>query len=38
MIWLMLATLVVVFIIGFRVLNSDARRASQALTDRKSVV
>ena len=37
MIWLMLATLVVVFIIGFRVLNSDARRASQALTKRLNI-
>lgn len=34
MIWLMLATLVVVFIIGFRVLNSKTRRASRALTKR----
>lgn len=37
MIWLMLATLVVVFIVGFRVLNSDARRASQALTKRLNI-
>ncbi|MDW8846032.1 DUF1198 family protein [Erwinia sp. MMLR14_017] len=34
MIWLMLATLVVVFIVGFRVLNSEARRATKALTKR----
>lgn len=34
MIWLILATLVVVFIIGFRVLNSQARRATKALTKR----
>ena len=34
MIWLMLATLVVVFIIGFRVLNSQTRRATRALTKR----
>ncbi|WP_158783793.1 DUF1198 family protein [Pantoea sp. BAV 3049] len=34
MIWLMLVTLVVVFFIGFRVLNSQARRASRALTKR----
>ncbi|KGT91918.1 hypothetical protein NG99_15245 [Erwinia typographi] len=34
MIWLMLATLIVVFIIGFRVLNSQARRAAKALTKR----
>lgn len=37
MIWLMLATLVVVFIVGFRVLNSDARRASLALTKRLNI-
>ncbi|MEA9392063.1 DUF1198 family protein [Acerihabitans sp. TG2] len=37
MIWLILATLVVVFIIGFRILNSDARRASQALTHRLNI-
>lgn len=34
MIWLMLATLVVVFFVGFRVLNSQARRATKALTKR----
>ena len=34
MIWLMLLTLVVVFIIGFRVLNSRPRRAVKALTRR----
>ncbi|WP_312691742.1 DUF1198 domain-containing protein [Kosakonia sp.] len=34
MIWLMLATLVVVFVIGFRVLTSDSRRAIRRLTDR----
>lgn len=34
MIWLMLLTLVVVFIIGFRVLNSRPRRAAKALTRR----
>lgn len=34
MIWLMLATLAVVFVIGFRVLNSQTRRASRALTKR----
>ncbi len=37
MIWLILATLVVVFLIGFRVLNSDTRRASQALTKRLNI-
>ncbi|KOC89987.1 DUF1198 family protein [Winslowiella iniecta] len=34
MIWLMLVTLVLVFIIGFRVLNSQTRRASKALSKR----
>lgn len=34
MIWLMLVTLVVVFIIGFRVLNSKVRRATKALNRR----
>lgn len=34
MIWLMLATLIVVFIIGFRVLNSQTRRAAKVLTKR----
>lgn len=34
MIWLMLVTLIVVFIIGFRVLNSRTRRATRALTKR----
>ena len=34
MIWLMLLTLVVVFMIGFRVLNSRPRRAAKALTRR----
>ncbi|NDL61654.1 DUF1198 family protein [Acerihabitans arboris] len=37
MIWLILATMVVVFLIGFRILNSDARRASQALTRRLNI-
>lgn len=37
MIWLILATLVVVFIIGFRILNSDSRRASHALTHRLNI-
>lgn len=37
MIWLMLATLVVVFIIGFRVLTSDSRRAIRRLTDRLNI-
>lgn len=37
MIWLMLATLVVVFVIGFRIVNSESRRASQALTKRLNI-
>ncbi|WP_200551146.1 DUF1198 domain-containing protein [Kosakonia sp. LAM2021] len=37
MIWLMLATLVVVFVIGFRVLTSDSRRAIRRLTDRINI-
>lgn len=34
MIWIMLATLVVVFIIGFRVLTSGSRRAIRRLSER----
>ncbi|WP_413725700.1 DUF1198 family protein [Sodalis sp. RH16] len=37
MIWLILATLAVVFLIGFRIVNSDSRRASQALTKRLNI-
>ncbi|MBV4366123.1 DUF1198 family protein [Erwinia sp. BNK-24-b] len=37
MIWLMLLTLAVVFIIGFRVLNSPSRRATGALTKRLNI-
>ncbi|MCX8957083.1 DUF1198 family protein [Erwinia psidii] len=37
MIWLMLLTLVVVFMVGFRVLNSQTRRASKALTRRLNI-
>lgn len=37
MIWLMLATLTVVFVIGFRVLTSDTRRAIRRLTDRLNI-
>ncbi|NUL37832.1 DUF1198 domain-containing protein [Kosakonia sacchari] len=37
MVWLMLATLVVVFVIGFRVLTSDSRRAIRRLTDRLNI-
>ncbi|MDU2937885.1 MAG: DUF1198 domain-containing protein [Enterobacteriaceae bacterium] len=34
MIWIMLATLVVVFVIGFRVLTSGSRRAIRRLSER----
>lgn len=37
MIWLMLATLSVVFVVGFRVLTSDSRRAIRRLTDRLNI-
>lgn len=37
MIWLILATLAVVFFIGFRILTSDSRRASQTLTKRLNI-
>ncbi|MBB1202317.1 DUF1198 family protein [Enterobacteriaceae bacterium 89] len=37
MIWLMLATLVVVFVVGFRVLTSDSRRAIKRLSERLGV-
>ncbi len=37
MIWLTLATLVAVFIIGFRVLTSEPRRAVRRLSERLSV-
>lgn len=37
MIWLMLATLVVVFVIGFRVLTSDSRRAIKRLSERLGI-
>lgn len=37
MIWLMLATLSVVFVVGFRVLTSDTRRAIRRLTDRLNI-
>lgn len=37
MIWLMLATLVVVFIVGFRVLTSDTRRAIRRLSERLAI-
>ncbi|WP_409418521.1 DUF1198 domain-containing protein [Pseudescherichia sp.] len=34
MIWLTLATLVIVFVVGFRVLTSDSRRAVRRLSER----
>lgn len=37
MIWLGLATLVVVFIVGFRVLTSDSRRAIRRLSERLAI-
>lgn len=37
MIWLTLATLVVVFIVGFRVLTSDSRRAVRRLSERLGI-
>lgn len=36
MIWIGLATLVVVFVVGFRVLTSDSRRAIRRLSERLS--
>ncbi|WP_312952300.1 DUF1198 family protein [Superficieibacter sp.] len=37
MIWIMLATLVVVFVVGFRVLTSGSRRAIRRLSERLSL-
>lgn len=37
MIWIMLATLVVVFVVGFRVLTSGARRAIRRLSERLNI-
>lgn len=37
MIWIMLATLVVVFVVGFRVLTSGSRRAIRRLTERLAI-
>ncbi|MBV7406620.1 DUF1198 family protein [Enterobacter sp. ENT03] len=37
MIWLTLATLVVVFVVGFRVLTSDSRRAVRRLNERLGI-
>ena len=37
MIWIMLATLAVVFVIGFRVLTSGSRRAIRRLSERLNI-
>lgn len=37
MIWIMLATLAVVFVVGFRVLTSGARKAIRRLSDRLNI-
>lgn len=37
MIWIMLATLVVVFVVGFRVLTSGSRRAIHRLSERLNI-
>ncbi|MGK0602561.1 DUF1198 family protein [Yokenella regensburgei] len=37
MIWMALATLVVVFVVGFRVLTSDSRRAIRRLSERLAI-
>lgn len=37
MVWIMLATLVVVFVVGFRVLTSDSRRAIKRLSERLGI-
>lgn len=37
MIWLTLATLVVVFVVGFRVITSDSRRAIRRLSERLGI-
>ena len=37
MIWIMLATLAVVFVVGFRVLTSGARKAIRRLSDRLKI-
>lgn len=37
MIWIMLATLIVVFVIGFRVLTSGTRRAIRRLSERSGI-
>lgn len=38
MIWIMLATVVVVFVVGFRVLTSGTRRAIRRLSERLNIV
>ncbi|MBW7982013.1 DUF1198 family protein [Enterobacillus tribolii] len=37
MTWLILATIAVVFVVGFRVMTSETRRAAQALTRRLNI-
>ena len=37
MVWIMLATLVVVFVVGFRILTSGPRRAIRRLSDRLAI-
>ena len=37
MIWLILATLVVVFVVGFRILTSSSRRAIRRLSERLGI-
>ena len=37
MIWIMLATVVVVFVVGFRVLTSGTRRAIRRLSERLNI-
>lgn len=37
MVWIMLATLAVVFVVGFRVLTSDSRRAIKRLSERLGI-
>ena len=37
MIWIMLATMAVVFVVGFRVLTSGARKAIRRLSDRLNI-
>jgi hypothetical protein len=37
MVWIMLATLVVVFVVGFRILTSDSRRAIKRLSERLGI-